>query len=110
MIYLGNYTLDKNNNPIECSLKEWGELYSTPEGKKRRRVGNENFKGLHISTVFLGIDHGLGDHDKPVLFETMVFDEAGHDIYQTRCCTWEEAEEMHKKAIDWVKNGCKEED
>jgi hypothetical protein len=38
----------------------------------------------------------------------MVFDEpkSGTDIYMDRYTTWDEAIEGHKKAIQWVLDGC----
>jgi hypothetical protein len=30
--------------------------------------------------------------------------------YQERYSTWKEAEEGHQKAIEWIKNGCKDEE
>ena len=46
----------------------------------------------------------------PIVFETMVFDGDRSDIYQERYATWKEAEDGHKRAIEWVKNGCKEDE
>jgi hypothetical protein len=55
--------------------------------------------GTVISTVFLGLDHG--HHGNIQLFETMIFG-GEHDGYRSRCATWEEAEEMHLKAIELI--------
>jgi len=102
------YNLDENNNPIPCTLREWGDLYETEEGNDRRRVAEDWIDGYHVSTVFLGMDHGFYPGQLH-LFETMIFGEGNGDGYQTRCATWKEAEDMHKKAIQWVKDGCKDE-
>jgi hypothetical protein len=41
----------------------------------------------------------------------MVFKGKGSsEEYCDRYSTWQEAEEGHKVAVEWVKNGCKEED
>jgi len=101
-----HYTLDENNNPIPCTLREWGDLYQNLCGNNKRRVGDSYVNDCHISTVFLGIDHGFGATRRPVLFETMVFDNEGNDMFQSRCCTWDEAVKMHNHAIEWVKEGC----
>ena len=69
---------------------------------------------LHVSTVFLGIDHGWGD--KPRWFETMIFGD--RDVmwslggrnrllrttldYQQRYATWQEAEIGHREACAWA--------
>ena len=51
---------------------------------------------VHVSTVFLGLDHGFGG--KPLWFETMIFG-GEHDDYQKRYSTWEEAETGHEYAV-----------
>lgn len=62
---------------------------------------------MRVSTVFLGMDHGYGVTDKPVLFETIIF---GVDPecagYQQRYCTEKEAIKGHMVAIRdamWLK-------
>jgi len=104
-----HYTLDENNNPIECDIKEWGYLYRTKEGQARRIVAYDKFDGYKVSTVFSGFDHRFGFGDKPILFETMIFDKDYDGVYETRCCTWDDAVKMHKEAIEWIKNVCKDE-
>ena len=105
------FILDENNNAIPANLMEWGEFY---KNKKRCRVKRDIINGMLISTIFLGIDNNfyLDDEDhKPHIFETMVFKEGSYlENYCDRCSTWQEAEECHKKAVQWVKDGCKEDD
>lgn len=31
-----HYTLDENLNAVPCSLREWGDLYRTPEGREKK--------------------------------------------------------------------------
>lgn len=102
------YNLDGNNKIVPCDRDGWVDLYNTEEGQKRRRVGRDEVEGKEVSTVFLAMDHGYGG--KPMCFETMVFDEdgKGYDIYCERYSTWNEAVAGHQKAIQWVKDGCKE--
>jgi len=63
-------------------------------------------QGIHVSTVFLGIDHG---HDfgqsgyKPLLFETMVFG-GPLDGQIQRYATWTGAEAGHAKMVQKVKD------
>jgi len=102
-----HYKLDDENNPIPCSIREWGEMYRGEESNKRRKVANDLMDDYEISTVFTGYD--MGYEDKLLLFETMVFNK-GNEIYVERCGTWQEAENMHKKAIQWIKDGCKDEE
>ncbi len=78
--------------------------------EKGNKVADDIINGKHVSTIWLGLDHNhFGG--RPLLFETMVFDNprCGHDIYMNRYTTWDEAVEGHKKAIQWVLDGCKEE-
>jgi hypothetical protein len=77
-------------------LMEWAQSFETGE----RQVGRTMIGDAVISTVFLGIDHGFCG-GPPVLFETMIFG-GSHDQYQTRCSTWEQAENMHVAAIALV--------
>lgn len=107
------YILDENNNAIPATLLEWGEFL---EYQTDRKIVKQEEKDNHrISTVFLGLDHGLrefherNENYKPLIFETMIF-KNGTDIYCTRYSTWKEAEQGHEVALQWVKDGCKEED
>lgn len=86
---------------------EWARQFDL----RNRHVADEQVGDARVSTVFLGIDHGfpwLAEHEneayRPVLFETMIFGSKGgkFDDYQTRCCTWDEAEDMHEKAVNLV--------
>lgn len=88
------YTL-KDKIPVLSEIKEFSQL---PE--KDRVVKQETIGDAWISTVFLGLDHSW-EEGPPVLFETMIFG-GEHDMYQDRYCTWEEAEEGHKKAVNLV--------
>lgn len=67
---------------------------------KRPHVGDTTIRGVRISTVFLGVDHGFnGD---PVLFETMIFG-GEYDEHQTRYKTWDEAASGHIKHVELVR-------
>jgi hypothetical protein len=73
-------------------------------------VKQETIGEYWISTVFLGLDHRLGD-GLPLVFETMVFrnqrDEDGSRpiVWCERSSTWDEAEEGQERAAAWVRNG-----
>ena len=101
-----NYILDENRQPVpEPDLRKWAYWYS----EANRHVACEQVGDLQISTVFLGIDHGFGCDGPPILYETMVFNQSKdnihpwREIYMERCATWDEAVEMHQRAIQWVK-------
>jgi hypothetical protein len=92
------YLLEKNHKLIKTDLITWIKFFKNFD----RIVKQEDIGNTKISTVFLGIDHNFGK-GKPLLFETIIFG-GEHDQYQDRCSTWEQAEKMHQKAIDLVKN------
>lgn len=76
------------------------------------RVAETTVGELWVSTVFLGIDHALFAEldDPPVIFETMIFNRDEAD-YQTRCCTYDEAEVMHAKGVavakEWIRKAAR---
>jgi hypothetical protein len=55
-----------------------------------------------VSTVFLGVNHGLGGN--PVLFETMVFSDRSGE-YTERYSTWQEAEAGHSAIVARLTSG-----
>lgn len=76
-------------------VKEWAMAF---EEKRNRQIGDDNIGKYRVSTVFLGLDHGLGG--KPLWFETMLFGDGPLDQEQWRYETLEEAKEGHKKACE----------
>lgn len=66
------------------------------------RVAQDFIGVVHISTVFLGIDHGFLPGGPPIVFETMIF-EGEHDQDQWRYVTWDEAVRGHEYAVALVK-------
>jgi len=87
------YRLDRTQ-PVPCrDLAEWAEWMR----KANRHVGDDRIDPLHVSTVFLGLDHRYGEGE-PLLFETMIFDGADN-AYQVRTSTWSQAEKAHAAAI-----------
>lgn len=99
------YTLDgKTAVPVEGGVLEWAKASSArmhaieADGDDPWRVANTDLTdGSHVSTVFLGLNHGWGD-GPPLLFETMVFD-GPCDGDQERCSTWEQAEAQHASVV-----------
>ena len=67
-----------------------------PKNKDASRVGLTTVEPLHVSTVFIWLDHAW--EGEPQLFETMIFGDC-EDNYQERCSTWDQAEQMHAKAV-----------
>lgn len=102
------YILDKNHEVIPTDALTWGKFF---EDFNNRRVAFDNIKGIHISTVFMGLDHSFPPSQfeeedpiyQPLVFETMIFG-GKHDDYQERYRTWNEAVEGHNLAVKLVKD------
>ena len=77
-------------------LKEWTDAWSVSRVVAQTVVGP-----MHVSTVFLVLDHNqsLDPDAPPLVFETMIFDADGGDVYQERYSTWNEAEAGHARAV-----------
>lgn len=103
--YNKKYKLNEKNEIEECTLNEWGRFLETPQ----KIVKQEDVGEYWVSTVFLGIDHNFGRpyHDKPILFETMIFQgkETGNDRWTQRYCTYQEALESHNAIVERLNNG-----
>lgn len=95
----GKQVVQADVSTIDGLLK-WSEWMAE---ENRHVAVTEINKAIYVSTVFLGMDHGFGLSDKPILFETMVFRD-GNGAEMTRCATWEEAEEMHESMVKAVKD------
>jgi hypothetical protein len=86
------YILDGTEVKEASDIQEWAKAYS-----QNRRIGyHTTVEGVDISTVFLGFNHAW--EGEPLLFETMVFG-GKHDGFMDRCSTYDEAVEMHRKAV-----------
>ncbi len=105
------YKLNDDKTISPCSLEEWSKQFEELALLDKKHVGNDVINGHYVSTVWLGMCHNYWG-DGPLVFETMVFSskESGIDEYCERYSTWSEAEEGHKKAIQWVKDGCKDDE
>jgi hypothetical protein len=109
---MGYYILDDANNAVPFASRTaadtvaWGVWFELNRG--RRIVKQEEIPPYRVSTLFLGLDHGMGrifrhdpDPPHPLLFETMVFSNLGATPktlnIQERCSTWQEAEVQHER-------------
>lgn len=104
MLDSGKYKLDGRNIVLAKDIHDWAIAF---EDMASRRVAEDTIGDVRISTVFLGLDHGFGQSGQPVLFETMVFGGKFND-HTDRCCTYDQAEEMHRKVVNMVLNGQEE--
>lgn len=93
---MSDYYILEGKEPKKVDLLEWAKWYD----KQNRTVDKTKIGDVLVSTVFLGLDHSFGG-GTPLLFETMIFG-GENDEYCDRCETWEQAEEMHKKACELV--------
>ncbi len=96
------YILDEHGNPTPCEdIYQWRQYLD-----RHRIIARDEIGPLHVSTVFLGIDHNLGfDGDRrPVLFETMIFHGDNCDLYQVRYHTLSAARAGHEDAIAWARH------
>jgi hypothetical protein len=101
------YILDKDKNPVPT--KDMIQANRLLVDTDSRRVALDEIIvedyaiAITVSTVFLVLDHNHSPKGKPVLFESMIFN---GELNQSldRYCTWEEAEEGHKKMVELVKN------
>lgn len=97
-----HFVLEDNHRfrPAE-SYEEW---ISFMEDLTRRRVAlDEVSPEVHISTVFLGLDHNFGGEGGPILFESLVFG-GPLDGEMRRYRTWDEAVEGHYQLVVTVKD------
>lgn len=103
------YKLDENKNAIECSCEDWAQQYEDMSNSNKKHVAYDEINGYIVSTIWLGLNHDLFDAEPPLVFETMIFEggDRRQDIYCGRYSTWQQAEEGHKLAIQWVLDGCK---
>jgi hypothetical protein len=94
------YILDADKHAVRTTIEEWAKWF---EDIEHRRVAEEYIGPYRVSTVFLGLDHSFGG-PRPLMFETKTFDEQGEELDCDRCTTWEEAIDMHKRAVEHAKN------
>lgn len=89
------YKIDENHNIQKCTAEEWSKNYEFRD----RHVDWDEIEDHKVSTVWLGLDHNYSGEGDPLLFETMIFNPQGNDIYCRRYSTWEEAEDGHQIAL-----------
>lgn len=101
------YYVLKNGKIKPATVMEWAIWF---EDFQNRRVDHTDIRDLPnypggemISTVFLGLDHGMMC-EKPVLFETMVF---GGKYHQRgwRYSSFGEAKLGHWQIVDCIREG-----
>lgn len=86
---------DQDGQPMD--MDAWARAF---EDTPARIVGSDYIGDIHVSTVWLGLNHAWGD-GPPLIFETMIFGGA-HDQYQERYATKESAVAGHAYALALV--------
>lgn len=92
------YILAADRQPVPCSdILAWG-IWMAEHSEMCVVAQEELSPGIRVSTVFLGVDHGLISDASPILFETMWFTDYGGQGQQ-RYCTWDEAVAGHAEVV-----------
>ena len=97
---MNKYILDEAGNPHpEEDLLKWAQWF---EKLDSRRVDHTHIGDSTVSTVFLGLDHGLEDGEA-ILWETMVF--GGPLDQQMERCAGDrhDAQRMHSAMVERIK-------
>ena len=102
----GRHWVLDGHRAVRATLHEWGRMFDTPDA---RTVAKDEIGQWSVSTVFLGVDHRMGEPGPPLLFETMIF--SAHDPRHEndestwRYSTWEQAEDGHRRVSDAIRSG-----
>jgi len=107
-----NYILKDKKAIPEPDMIKWAQWVSSADRIVKKdianiKIGGKSIGQVTVSTVFLGIDHSLGDNKEPLLFETMVFG-GPLDGEMDRCSSYEAAEKMHQLMCEKVKLAVKD--
>ena len=95
------YELDENRNAVPCTQQECFYQREEMNNNNTKQVARDEAKGKIISTVWLGINHNPDLKGKPLIFETLVFEEENNviEIYAQYYSTWTEAKEGHQETV-----------
>ncbi len=92
---------DMQGKPM--TTEQWVAAFENIESRK---IGNYNGRFVHVSTVWLGLDHSFGFGGPPVIFESMAFPK--HHLFGGRCgeldqvryCTLAQAKAGHLDMVE----------
>jgi hypothetical protein len=85
--------------PVAVDVHTWARFFGNIDN---RRIGQDIFDNVRVSTVFLGFNHNMHSTGNPVLFETMIFG-GPLDSSQWRYTSYADAEAGHKCAVNQAK-------
>jgi hypothetical protein len=97
---VAEYYILKDRVPVPTDLMTWAKAF---EDISARIVAKDEFAGVMVSTVFLGLNHRFGD-GPPLLFETIIFG-GPFDQEMNRYATYDEAETGHAAMVAKAKCG-----
>lgn len=97
------YILNGKETVAIADLKQWADWFEN-NTKKRRVRETILVDKTRISTVFLGVEHGIEESTgMPLVFETMAFsDDPQIDGMMRRASTWERAVDCHIDMVRFV--------
>jgi len=90
------YILDADHHVVEAELLEWGRWFERIEN--RLVDWTQINEDVHVSTVFIGIDHRFFGEGPPIVFESMIFG-GPLNYHQQRYSSWDDAETGHKVMV-----------
>lgn len=79
---------------VPATIEEWGRWFHSPDRIVRRTIINRR-KKIFVSTVCLGMDHGVRERK---WFESMIFGTSINGACE-RYATWTEAENGHARMV-----------
>jgi hypothetical protein len=84
------------------NVLEWARYYDGAMNDRRRVDLTYLDTDVHVSTVFMGLDHNFTGQGPPILFETMIF---GSELDQSmrRYSTWDEAAAGHIALVEQLR-------
>jgi len=94
-----HYILE-GHKAVEADLMTWARWFET-SSRADRIVARTELAECTVSTVFIGLDHNLGD-GPPHIFETLVLGGKLADEME-RYSTWEQAEAGHEVMVGRVR-------
>ena len=90
------YILDADNRPVVVDVLTWAKWF---EVTSNRIVDyTEITSAVHVSTVFIGLDHRFDDSGPPLLFETLIFG-GPSDGNMERYSSWDDAVIGHRAMV-----------
>lgn len=93
------YCLDEDGNVFECDILQWSTCFSLGRSIAFTKIN----KKVHLSTVFLGLDHAFFRSSSPKIFESMLFGNKRYEGLQFRYSTREDALRGHLKTLLFLK-------